>query len=84
MLGALVALLAVTGLGFTACSDNEPANPSISGDSPAEVTVPTLPPTTTEATGSTVADEGNVTPTTVDAADNAEGGDTTTTLPGAG
>ena len=50
MLGALVALLAVTGLGFTACSDNEPANPSISGDSPAEVTVPTLPPTTTEAT----------------------------------
>ena len=49
MLGALVALLAVTGLGLTACSDNEPANPSISGDSPAEVTVPTLPPTTTEA-----------------------------------
>ncbi len=60
MLGALVALLAVTGLGFTACSDNEPADPSISGDSPAEVTVPTLPPTTTtavptETTGATEA-----------------------------
>lgn len=55
VLGALVALLAVTGLGFTACSDNEPANPSISGDSPAEVTVPTLPPTTTEAPTTTAA-----------------------------
>lgn len=61
MLGALVALLAVTGLGFTACSDNEPANPSISGDSPAEVTVPTLPPTTTEATATT---ETTTAPTT--------------------
>lgn len=49
MLGTLVALLAVTGMGLTACSDNEPANPSISGDSPGEVTVPTLPPTTTTA-----------------------------------
>ncbi len=47
MLGALVALLALTGLGLTACSDNEPATPSISGDSPDQVTVPTLPPTTT-------------------------------------
>jgi len=47
VLGALVALLAVTGLGFTACSDNEPADPSISGNSPGEVTVPTLPATTT-------------------------------------
>jgi hypothetical protein len=49
VLGALVALLAVAGFGLTACSDNQPAEPSISGDSPAEVTVPTLPPTTTEA-----------------------------------
>lgn len=79
MLGALVALLAVTGVGLTACSDNEPANPSISGNSPAEVTVPTLPPTTT----TNAPDEGNVTPTTVDGAGEAEGGDTTTTLPGA-
>ncbi len=47
MLVALVALVAVSGVGLTACSGNEPANPSISGDSPAEVTVPTLPPTTT-------------------------------------
>lgn len=53
MLGALVALLAVTGVGLTACSDNEPADPSISGNSPAEVTVPTLPPTTTEAPATT-------------------------------
>ena len=53
MLGALVALLAVTGVGLTACSDNEPATPSISGDSPAEVTVPTLPPTTTTAAPTT-------------------------------
>lgn len=60
-LGALVALLAVAGVGLTACSDNEPANPSISGDSPAEVTVPTLPPTTTEASATT---ETTAAPTT--------------------
>lgn len=41
--------LALTGAALTGCSDNEPADPAISGDSPAEVTVPTVPPSTTEA-----------------------------------
>jgi hypothetical protein len=53
VLGALVALLALTGMGLTACSDNTPATPSISGESPDQVTVPTLPPTTTEAPATT-------------------------------
>ena len=53
MLGALVALPAVTGLGFPACSDNEYANPPLSGAGPAEATVPTLPPTITEAPATT-------------------------------
>ena len=52
---------------LTGCSNNEPSTPAVSGDSPGAVTVPTLPPTTTEAPAGTVADEGNQTPTTVDA-----------------
>jgi hypothetical protein len=68
VLGALVALLALTGIGLTACSDNTPATPSISGDSPEQVTVPTLPPTTTTAapgTGETT--ETTAAPTTTEA-----------------
>ncbi len=70
MLGALVALLAVTGMGLTACSDNTPATPSISGDSPDQVTVPTLPPTTTEpAPGATIAPEADIVATAASAGD---------------
>ncbi len=56
MLGTLVALLALTGGGLTACSDNTPETPSISGESPDEVSVPTVPPTTeVPATATTAA-----------------------------
>jgi hypothetical protein len=48
-LGLLVALLAVAGAAVTGCSDDGPASPAISGESPGEVSVPTLPSTTTTA-----------------------------------
>jgi hypothetical protein len=48
--GLVVALVATFGA-VTACSDDGPPTPAISGESPGEVTIPTLPPTTTSATG---------------------------------
>jgi hypothetical protein len=41
-----VTLVAAFGL-VTACGDDGPATPAISGENPGEVTIPTLPPTTT-------------------------------------
>ena len=43
-----VAVVATAGLGLSACSaDEAPNTPAISGEDPGEVTVPTVPPTTT-------------------------------------
>jgi hypothetical protein len=50
--GLLLATPLLTGGVLAGCSDDEPSGPAISGDSPAEVTVPTVPPTTTEASDS--------------------------------
>jgi hypothetical protein len=46
---ALVAGLLLSGAVLTACSDDGPPTPAISGENPADVTLPTVPPTTTEA-----------------------------------
>lgn len=48
-LGLLVALLAVAGVAVTGCGDDGPASPAISGNSPGDVSVPTVPATTTTA-----------------------------------
>jgi hypothetical protein len=53
-------LLAAGALG--ACSDDGPPTPAISGENPADVTLPTLPPTTTSAPAPTT---GVPTPTTI-------------------
>lgn len=58
------ALALVTGLllsagALSACSDDGPPTPAISGGNPAEVTVPTLPPTTTEAPAVTSPEPGD-------------------------
>ena len=42
----------------TACGDDGPETPAISGESPGEVTIPTLPPTTSAAPGSGDSDAG--------------------------
>ena len=67
---ALLAGLLLAAGGLSACSDEGPPTPAISGENPAEVTIPTTPPTTTTAapggggdTTTTVADSG-ATPTT--------------------
>ncbi len=44
----VVSLVAAFGA-VTACSDDGPPTPAISGENPGEVTIPTLPPTTTTA-----------------------------------
>ena len=62
---ALVAGLLLASGALSACSDDGPPTPAISGENPADVTLPTLPPTTTTAgTGTTVADDGGATTTT--------------------
>ena len=63
-LGLTLALLTVTGAAATACSDDGPSSPAISGNSPGDVSVPTVP-TTTE--------------TTVPSTETTAGADTTTT-----
>jgi hypothetical protein len=63
-LGLVVALLTVAGVAVTGCGDNTPATPAISGNSPGDVSVPTVPPTTA---------------TTVPGTDTTVGTDTTTT-----
>ena len=45
---ALVAGLLLAAGALTACSDDGPPTPAISGENPAEVTVPTVPPTTAD------------------------------------
>jgi hypothetical protein len=73
---ALVAGLLLAAGALSACSDDGPPTPAISGENPAEVTVPTTPPTTTEpdAGGATTTTEAGDTTTTTEA-----GGATTTT-----
>jgi hypothetical protein len=62
-----VALLAAAGVVAGCSADEPPDSPAISGEDPGEVTVPTLPPTTTtEATVAT--DEGDTSATTTTAA----------------
>jgi hypothetical protein len=60
-----MALLATAGLGLAGCSADEPSDsPAISGEDPGEVTVPTLPPTTTtEAEVSTTVGQDTTTTT---------------------
>ena len=48
-LGLTVALLTLAGVAVTGCSDDGPSSPAISGNSPGDVSVPTVP-TTTETT----------------------------------
>jgi hypothetical protein len=48
-LGLTVALLTLAGVAVTSCSDDGPSSPAISGNSPSDVSVPTVP-TTTETT----------------------------------
>ena len=48
-LGLTVALLTLAGVAVTGCSDDGPSSPAISGNSPSDVSVPTVP-TTTETT----------------------------------
>jgi hypothetical protein len=62
---ALFAGLLITLGAVTACSDDGPPTPAISGESPGDVTVPTLPPTTTTAT-----DDDPASDTTVPADDD--------------
>jgi hypothetical protein len=46
--GCALILLATAGLTLVGCSKHdEPDTPAISGDDPSEITVPTLPPTST-------------------------------------
>jgi hypothetical protein len=74
---ALVTGLLLAAGALTACSDDGPPTPAISGENPAEVTVPTTPPTTADpSTPDTAADDEGATTTTA-----AEGGATTTTAP---
>jgi hypothetical protein len=62
---ALVVGLLLAAGALSACSDDGPPTPAISGENPADVTLPTLPPTTTTAgTGTTVAEGGGATTTT--------------------
>jgi hypothetical protein len=46
---ALVAGLLLAAGALSACSDDGPDTPAISGENPGEVTLPTAPPTTTTA-----------------------------------
>ncbi|MET0147656.1 MAG: hypothetical protein ABW310_00765 [Acidimicrobiales bacterium] len=48
-LGLTVALLTLAGMAVAGCSDDGPSSPAISGNSPDDVSVPTVP-TTTETT----------------------------------
>jgi hypothetical protein len=48
--GLTVALLTLVGVAVTGCSDDGPSSPAISGNSPGEVSVPTVPTTPTETT----------------------------------
>jgi hypothetical protein len=64
---ALAAGLLVAAGALTACSDDGPPTPAISGENPGEVTVPTVPPTTAElgaTTTTAAADDGGATTTT--------------------
>jgi hypothetical protein len=45
---ALVTGLLLAAGALSACSDDGPPTPAISGENPAEVTVPTVPPTTAD------------------------------------
>jgi hypothetical protein len=59
---ALAAGLLLAAGALTACSDDGPPDPAVSGDNPADVTLPTTPPTTTtEAPATTVAGGGATT-----------------------
>jgi hypothetical protein len=66
---ALVTGLLLAAGALTACSDDGPPTPAISGENPAEVTVPTTPPTTADpaAPTTTAADAGATTTTAGDA-----------------
>jgi hypothetical protein len=64
---ALVAGLLLAAGALSACSDDGPPTPAISGENPADVTLPTLPPTTTTAAvgpTTTAADGAGATTTT--------------------
>jgi hypothetical protein len=54
-LGLTLALLTVAGVAVTGCGDNTPATPAISGNSPGDVSVPTVPPTTATTVPGTTA-----------------------------
>lgn len=61
---ALAAGLLVAAGALTACSDDGPPDPAISGENPADVTLPTTPPTTTTVAPSTTAGDDTDTTTT--------------------
>jgi len=67
---ALAAGLLIAAGALSACSDDGPPTPAISGENPADVTLPTLPPTTTTAAL-----------TTTTGADGTDGATTTTAAP---
>jgi hypothetical protein len=61
---ALAAGLLLAAGALSACSDDGPPTPAISGENPAEVTLPTLPPTTTTPVPTTAGSGGGATTTT--------------------
>jgi hypothetical protein len=62
-LGLTLALLTVAGVAVTGCGDNTPATPAISGNSPGDVSVPTVPPTTATTLPGTTAGADTTTTT---------------------
>jgi hypothetical protein len=88
---AVVAGLLIAAGALSACSDDGPPTPAISGENPADVTLPTLPPTTTEADdpssdttlpGNDQEGEGDPSePTPTTQVDNDESGAPTTVAP---
>ena len=74
---AFVAGLLLAAGALSACSDDGPPTPAISGENPAEVTVPTTPPTTAEP------GTAETTTTATDGAGGGAGGGEATTTTGA-
>jgi len=81
--GLLVAVAATAGLLLAACSDNIPDTPAISGENPADVTVPSLPTTTVPTATTASGGDQSQTPSEGDsgAVPAGEGVTTTTAAP---